>query len=134
MKKFLLILLAVFLITSCEKAGEVEDMMSRLVGEYTALPPAPEFFQFIPDSKYDAKVYESDGKWYFDRYLLREKSTVGVVLQNEITWNKALGIYLLEQVDMKLLEQPYDVLENPLVTYDPDQRMLTVSGFRFIKK
>lgn len=131
MKKLLFVLSLLLLMPSCEKIGEVEDMMTPLEGHYLVID---QMGSYMPNSDmaYDASIHRSGGKWYLDRYFKTPKGEP-LVFQNELTWNKILNRYLIEEGNVSESGETHHFETDLPFTFDLEEGIITVAATRYRK-
>ena len=131
MKKLLFVLSLLLLMPSCEKIGEVEDMMTLLEGHYSAID-RPAYYSRNSDMDFDASIHRSGDRWYLDRYFKTPKGEP-VVFQNELTWNKVLNRYLIEDGMLAADGENHHFETEYPFTFDPEAGIITVTATRYRK-
>lgn len=131
MKRLVFVLSLLLLLPSCEKIGEVDDMLTLLEGHYVAMDQ-PNYFSTNSDMPFDASVQRSGRRWYLERYYKTPKGEP-VSFQNELTWNKVLNRYLIEDGVLGASTENHHFETEYPFAFDPKTGIMTVVATRYRK-
>lgn len=139
MKKFLFILSLLLFMPSCEKMGEVEDMMTPLEGVYKATRDpmntsikGNKLYRLNPNVDFDASIHRYGDRWFLDRYFINDKDEP-VILQSELTWSHTLNQYLIDGEHIEAAETDKAALTNPPFMFYPEENRFVLLQTSYVK-